>query len=311
MGCSSGPNSLLPTWQVVDALDKICQRLNHKPPTLHVFLNDLPGNDFNTVFQSLPSFYERLKKEKGREFGSCLIAAAPGSFYGSLFPPCFLHFVYSSYSLHWLSQVPKAIISESGIPILNKRGVCVAKSCCPPTVHKVYLDQFESDFTKFLKLRTKELKPEGRMVLTFIGNDKYHTNVFELIGIVLSDMVSEGLLEESKLESFNFPFYTPTAEEVRQAIQREGSFNIHKLETFHISWLAGFEKENKGLELDKYAEGKYVGTHIRAVSEPLLASHFGNAIMDDIFHRYSIKAIEHLEMCQGAYTVLLISLINK
>lgn len=40
MRCSSGPNSLLPTWEVIDALDKICQRLNHKPPTLLFFFND-------------------------------------------------------------------------------------------------------------------------------------------------------------------------------------------------------------------------------------------------------------------------------
>lgn len=102
MGCSSGPNALLPTSEVIDALDKICHRLNRKPPILQVFLNDLPGNDFNTLFKSLPSFYDRLKKENNL---SCLVAAVPGSFYGRLFPSCFLHFVYSSYSVHWLSQV--------------------------------------------------------------------------------------------------------------------------------------------------------------------------------------------------------------
>ncbi|KAK9286471.1 hypothetical protein L1049_014868 [Liquidambar formosana] len=34
-----------------------------------IFLNDLPGNDFNTIFGSLPSFYEKVKKEKGVESG--------------------------------------------------------------------------------------------------------------------------------------------------------------------------------------------------------------------------------------------------
>lgn len=105
MGCASGPNSLLPAWETLHALHRICLPLNRKPPDLQVFLNDLPGNDFNSVFKSFPSFDERLKKERRHEFGSCFIAAAPGSFYGRLFPPSFLHLVHSSYSIHWLSQV--------------------------------------------------------------------------------------------------------------------------------------------------------------------------------------------------------------
>lgn len=111
MGCSSGPNSLLPTWEAMDSLRKICRSLNRKPPIFQVFLNDLPGNDFNTVVKSLPSFYDRLKTEKGDEFGSCFVSATPGSFYGRLFPPCFLHFVFSSYSLQWLSQVHNLLIN--------------------------------------------------------------------------------------------------------------------------------------------------------------------------------------------------------
>ena len=110
MGCSSGPNAFLPTLQVIEALDTICSRLKHKPPILHAFLNDLPGNDFNTVSKSLPSFYERLKTERGHDdFGSCFIAAAPGSFHGRLFPPCFLNLVYSSFCLHWLSRVNEPV----------------------------------------------------------------------------------------------------------------------------------------------------------------------------------------------------------
>lgn len=105
LGCSSGPNTLIVVSEIMDAV-YATSRLTDRPlPEFRVSLNDLPGNDFNDIFVSLPSFYERLKKEKGSEFGRCYISGVPGSFYGRLFPDKSLHFVHSSSSLHWLSQV--------------------------------------------------------------------------------------------------------------------------------------------------------------------------------------------------------------
>ena len=110
-GCSSGPNTLSVVYEIIDTIDATCRCLSKKPPVFQVFLNDLPGNDFNTIFQSLlPSFYKWLEKAKGLEFGPCFVAATPGSFYGRLFPNNSMHFIHSSYSLHWLHQVILYII---------------------------------------------------------------------------------------------------------------------------------------------------------------------------------------------------------
>ena len=105
LGCSSGPNTLSPTYEMIDAVVGLCRETGHAPPELLVFLNDLPSNDFNTGFRSLPDFYNMLKKEKGDDLGPCFIAGMPGSFYGRLFPSKTLNFVHSSYSVHWLSKV--------------------------------------------------------------------------------------------------------------------------------------------------------------------------------------------------------------
>ncbi len=105
LGCSSGPNTLSPTYEMIDAIVGLCRETGHAPPELLVFLNDLPSNDFNTGFRSLPDFYNMLKKEKGDDLGPCFIAGMPGSFYGRLFPSKTLNFVHSSYSVHWLSKV--------------------------------------------------------------------------------------------------------------------------------------------------------------------------------------------------------------
>lgn len=105
LGCSSGPNTLSTIKDILHAVVVACNN-NIKGkllPEFRVYLNDLPTNDFNAIFQTLPEFYRDLKKEKGNP--SVFVAASPGTFYGRLFPMKSLHFIYASYSLHWLSRV--------------------------------------------------------------------------------------------------------------------------------------------------------------------------------------------------------------
>ncbi|KAI9181497.1 hypothetical protein LWI28_015554 [Acer negundo] len=287
MGCSLGPTGYLPTWQVIEALDSMSHRLNNcKPPMLQVFLNDLPGNDFNTLFKSLPSFYERLKKEKGDEFGQRTFIAAR-------------------------SQAPKGLISDTRVS-LNKENIFITETS-HPSVHKAYLDQFESNFTTFLRSRRSELEAGGRMVLVFVVDDTiFHPCYFAPLGTAIKDMVSEGLIEESKLEPFNMPVYKPRDEEIWLVIKREGSFDIHQLQiTFKEDWVLSLESEDKALDLEKYGKGKQVALRVISAIEPLLVTHFGHAVMDDMFQRYSVKLIEYLETKEGFIKTLVICLIKK
>ena len=105
LGCSSGPNTLTVISEIIDVIYSKCSNLGCPTPELRICLNDLYSNDFNDVFGSLPAFYNKLKEEKGTDFGQCFITGVPGSFYGRLFPRKSMHFVHSSSSLHWLSQV--------------------------------------------------------------------------------------------------------------------------------------------------------------------------------------------------------------
>ena len=75
---------------------------------------------------------------------------------------------------------------------MNKGNICIAKTS-PPPVFKAYLEQFERDFKMFLKCRTEELVPGGRMVLTTMGSIKSDDPlcIWEVVGLNLNDMALE------------------------------------------------------------------------------------------------------------------------
>ena len=105
LGCSSGSNAVSAISEIIHTIHGMSKGMNSKSPEFQVFLNDLPGNDFNNIFSSLPDFYEKLKKEGGGTMGHCFITGVPGSFYTRIFPSRSLDFFHSSCSVHWLSQV--------------------------------------------------------------------------------------------------------------------------------------------------------------------------------------------------------------
>ncbi|KAF4352362.1 hypothetical protein F8388_024474 [Cannabis sativa] len=341
LGCSVGPNCLAMPSYILEAIMSSLISSDHEhikkkliePLTFQVFLNDLLGNDFNTIFQSLSSFYERFdnnnnNKEiiiKGDKFDhpcSCFVMAMPGSFYGRLFPNNFIHLFHSSYSLHWLSKVPRGLISLETGEGHNKRNIYITKTS-PDVVAKAYLTQFQQDFTTFLRFRSQEIVSGGCMVLTMMGsiisNDPKHK--MEILGRALDDMVSQGIIEAKCLANFNIPVYCPTAKEVREVIEEEGSFELRKLEAFQVDWDAGFIEEKEKInnnnnindwdDIDKYNRGKYISDYIRAIFEPMLEKQFGKTVMDDLFERFTHRIIESMANENWHYINLVMSLTKN
>ncbi|XP_019098116.1 PREDICTED: salicylate/benzoate carboxyl methyltransferase isoform X2 [Camelina sativa] len=190
LGCSSGKNTILVMSEIVNTIIATYQQKGQNPPEIDCCLNDLPDNDFNAIFKLVPSFHEKLETNVQ---GKCFVSGLPGSFYKRLFPSKSLHFVHSSFSLHWLSKVPDGLEE-------NKTNVYL-RSPCLPSLYESYLNQFKNDFSMFLRMRAEETMPNARMALTLLGRktlDPLSNNCFQgwsLVSDSLLDLVSEVGLE--------------------------------------------------------------------------------------------------------------------
>ncbi|XP_026430095.1 salicylate carboxymethyltransferase-like isoform X2 [Papaver somniferum] len=308
LDCASGPNALLVVSHILETIYNKHYRSGSVMPEILVFLNDLPGNDFNTLFKDVGSFCDELRRSNGDGFGPCFVAGIPGTFYGRLFPSDTLHIVHSSYSLQWLSQVPQ------GIEKSNKGNFYITKSS-PPSVITAYLNQFKKDFRVFLECRSEELVNGGRMVLTLVGRSRSDPtskdccSFWELLALSAHDMVLQGAIEKEKFDLFNIPNYFPSPEEVKSIILCEGSFTTNQLETFHVNWDGSDPKENaNSVTRNKLESSHYAANILRAVSEPLLANQFGEEIMDKLYGRFRERIAEYAAKGKTEFTNLVISM---
>ncbi|KAJ3696667.1 hypothetical protein LUZ61_000372 [Rhynchospora tenuis] len=296
LGCSSGPNTFLVLTEAMEIIGKQCHRLVLQPPEMQFFLNDLPGNDFNNIFQLLDSLEESLRADKNTSVPH-FVAGLPGSFYGRLFPSQSVHFFHSSNSLHWISQVPEGLESNGNVH-LNKGNIYIGKTSHPLVV-KFYQEQFKRDFSLFLKLRFNELVPGGQMVLAFSGRKKrdiYNGELSTIWGLLsesLNSMVLEGLVKEETFDSFNPPFYAPSMEEAKAIVDEQGLFEIRDIQIFESNW-DPYDDSDGDVVSDNIKTGVSYAMCIRSVLEPMIASHFGAAIVDELFSRFAMNVAKHL-----------------
>ncbi|KAH7524121.1 hypothetical protein FEM48_Zijuj06G0085400 [Ziziphus jujuba var. spinosa] len=289
LGCSSGPNTLSVISQIMYMIHGQCCHMGRSSPEFRLFLNDLYSNDFNDIFVSLPAFYNKIKEEKGFDNKN---KCRPIQVFLARWP------------------VPPGLESNASTA-LNKGKLYISKSS-PKCVLDAYSLQFHNDFSSFLKSRSLEVVSGGRMVLTLMGRSTsdattedscYH---WELLAQALMSMVSEGLVKEEMVDSFNAPYYAPCAEELKMAIENDGSFMVDRLEAFEIEWDGGC-----GIMNDPFERGVRVAKTIRAVVESMLESQFGKHIMDDLFRRYAWLVGDYLASSKTKYVNLVVSLVKK
>ncbi|XP_062102447.1 probable methyltransferase TCM_000336 [Humulus lupulus] len=289
LGCSSGPNTLSIIKDIVGAVQTASSKIMVPPPEFQVFLNDLPTNDFNSIFKSLPDFSKKLLNKERQDTTtttttpSIFIGGYPGSFYGRLLPNNCLNFVYSSYSLHWLSKVPPGLYDEKGMSI-NKGSIYISERS-PKEVTQAYLKQFQKDFSLFLRARSKEVIQGGRMVLILLGRegpdhhvDRGNSFFWQLLSRSFSILVSKGVIEEEKVDSYDVHFYAPSKDEIEEQVRREGSFELTLFDMFEI------ERNNNDIN---ESHGMTIAMTVRAIQESMISQHFGEGILDSFFEIYA------------------------
>ncbi|CAL5366377.1 unnamed protein product [Camellia sinensis] len=335
LGCSSGTNSLSTIREMVDAIEETNRSKVSQPlPEFRVYLNDLPTNDFNAVFKALPDFYRELKQARIDQGSgpSIYIAGYPGSFYGRLFPTDCLHFIYSSYSLHWLSRVPPALYDEQGMSI-NKGNIYISESS-PPEVSEAYFRQFQEDFSLFLRSRSEELIAGGRMVLILLGRigsnhvDRGNSLLWKLLTQSLTILVSQsshqntilslhekGLgREEGAAALVRGEEGTAVVVVDKNGVAVRGKVEKDKLDSYEAHFYAPSREELEdetrregSFEMDRLemvemgrdvedskSYGMAVAKAVRAIQESMISHHFGEGIVDSLFQQYERLVVEEM-----------------
>ncbi|KAG8094290.1 hypothetical protein GUJ93_ZPchr0012g21773 [Zizania palustris] len=314
LGCSSGPNTLMFISLVIRVTGECCDKISHGPLDIQFFLNDLPDNDFNYLFKSLDQLDNLVAKHKNGQAVVALmpryyVAGLPSSFYTRLFPEKSVHLFHSSYALHWRSKE-----SNDKGGFLNDWNIYIARTT-PKSTIRLYQDLFDKDFSNFLELRSQELVHGGQIVLTFVGrkNDDVfdgNLNVFYgLLAQALQSLVMEGVVEKEKLDSFNIPIYGPSVREVEAVVKRSKLFSINQIGIFEPNWDPYDDSEEGDDVVDPIQSGINVANCARAILGQLLATHFGESVLDVVFSRYACNVAEYLEKTKrGKHSVILMSL---
>ncbi|KAF2317422.1 hypothetical protein GH714_022171 [Hevea brasiliensis] len=267
LGCSTGPNTFIAVENIVEGVtQKYKTKSNSNLPEFQVYFNDHTSNDFNTLFANFPS-------NRGY-FG----AGVPGSFHGRLFPKSSLNFVHSASALQWLSRAPQEL-SDLNSCVCNRGRIHYANA--PNEVGEAYSNQYAMDMESFLAARAEEIAPGGLMAMIIPGRPDGTlpsqfslSHLFCLIEYSLIDMVNEGLVSKDKLDMFNLPMYSPSVEELRALVEKNGYFSFAEMEIHETS-----------IPLPP-------ARVCRAGLESFVCKHFGTEITEQIFDRYSAKFAE-------------------
>jgi hypothetical protein len=196
-GAAQGGNSLAPMRA---AIAEIRTRMP-EPAPISVVHTDIPGDDFTALFTLLETSPESYLSGAAGVFPF----AAGRSFYRQIFPPGSVSLGWSAIAAHWLSAAPAVIEGHIWPPRAE------------PTTRAAFARQSAADWRDFLRHRSVELRPRGRLVVIAGASDEKGDiaalGLMDMANAALRAMVAEGALAADEYRRMAIPTYNRTPAE--------------------------------------------------------------------------------------------------
>ncbi|KAL3687451.1 hypothetical protein R1sor_013760 [Riccia sorocarpa] len=287
IGCSSGPNTICNVEAIIKQVKERYQAEGSELPEVQVFFQDLPSNDFNTLFKHVFSEANDIMKSPK----NYMVAAVPGSFCHRLFPKATISAVLSTLALHWLVKIPAAVRDPQS-PTYNGGHIDLHDSSLATV--QAFADQAELEFDSFLAARADEVVHGGVVFLTFlVRQSEFYPNSGDpnrSHDEVWSQLVLEGSVSRELRDDFNMPYYVRTTEEVQKSLKKFSSvFEVQKQEVVSLDYKKLVD-EHPDIEEFTRIQSKF----IRAYSEEIYESHFGKAATSIFFERFEQALYERV-----------------
>ncbi|XP_024527796.1 indole-3-acetate O-methyltransferase 1 isoform X1 [Selaginella moellendorffii] len=291
LGCSHGSNTIQALDFVAREITRLREQVgDRKPLEIQAIFSDLAVNDFNTLFALVPH-------PQGEPY---FFSGVPGSFYGRLFPRSSIHFAMTSYALHYLSKIPESITDKNS-PAWNRDSMFVSRSS-PPAAIEAFAQQASDDLFVFLHSRAQELVTGGILLLMFPIRLSHELNEADFpFQSVWKDLIQEGLVSQESLDTFNFPAYLRSGDEVRSSLGSvDQQFTVIHSENLKFPWLDP-KSSSYAATATKYW---------KAVSKPFIEKHIGNQeVVELMYERMPSKVT--VSSPSGELDIVLLVLVKK
>jgi len=172
-----------------------------------VFHNDLPTTDFTSLFKTVQGDGGYTNPTEEGKPSNMFAFASGKSFFHQILPANFVHSGFTFHATHYLSRWP-----------VEKKSRYLFGVHSDAEVDEIVHKQGLADMRAFWESRSKELVSGG---VFLYGNvhakglrEGFGTAVYESITRAHRRLVEEGVLNENEFNSFVFPVYILTREEV-------------------------------------------------------------------------------------------------
>ncbi len=211
-GAATGATSLASARTAVDAV-----RLGSPTRPIAVLHNDVPTNDWNTLFANVTTDAGSYTRADGPPV---LPLASAISFFEPAAPAGSVHLGMSFSAAHWLREQPT--VAVDGFYFCEATGEARDELAAAA----------DADWTAFLASRAADLARGGRLLVQMVGTEDEGDGgdpkvtaraLLRAMAAVAREMADEGLLDPKAVDGYVLPVYARTVAEATAPLERAGT----------------------------------------------------------------------------------------